>query len=173
MDKQHAEPKITITAEGILKAVELGATSPTGVAKSLGYKSGSTSIIKRIVAAVPDLKQRLALNAAKADAVAKPAGKQEVAIPDCVPFRRSSGYAVAWSILFAHRERGISKTDLIARYKEATGKPDANCGFDVHVVTSSREDGSSHKSAAKAAQVYFVERAGDLLKMHLVSDAKK
>jgi hypothetical protein len=173
--EKKLESKVTITVEAILTAIKDGATSPTAVAKRLGYKSGSSAIIKRLFAAVPDLKERLALNVTKADeqaAEAKPANPAAYPIPDCVPFRRSSGYAAAWSILFAHREKGISKSELTAKYKAATGKPDQNCGFDVHVVCSSKEDGSSHRSAAKAAQTYWVERCGDLLKLHLVGKGK-
>jgi hypothetical protein len=162
---------ITITSEAIIKAVGQGAKSPTAVAKMLGYKSGSTNIIQRILAAVPDLRNRLALNVVMADeqdTATKPSNPNAYPIPDCVAFRKSSGYAMVWAILYAHREKGITKTALTQKYQAWSGKPDPNCGYDVHVVISSKEDGSSHRSAAKAAQYYWVERAGDLLKLHLV-----
>ena len=115
-----------------------------------------------------------------AKGTAKPAGKKTVGttctIPESCPYRHSgdtpSGYAMVWSILFAHRDKGISKPDLLARYREWSGKPEQNCGFDVHVVLSPREDGSSHRSAAKAAQHYWIERQNDWYKLHLLSEKK-
>ncbi len=184
--KQLAEPKIT--ADGILKALSKGAKSLTGVAKHLGYKSGSSATLKKISQIVPDIDARLAINTPAKDAVAKPkgtkagkkvsaenksSGKAEHPMPDCVPYRPSSGYALAWSILYAHREKGISKADLLSAYKKASGKPDANCGYDVHVVISPREDGSCHRSAGKASQSYWVDREGDFLRLRLVGDGNK
>lgn len=170
-----------IKKENIIAAVQRGARSPTAVAKLLGFKSGSSSIIKRLLVAVPDLRERLILaEADKAKEVAvtdtpvstlvNPSLSNTAAypIPDFVPFRAASGYAMVWSILYAFRETGISKSELMKRYQAWSGKPDKNCGFDCHVVASSREDGSSHRSASKAACCYWVERKGDLLKMHLV-----
>jgi len=167
--KKQAQTKIT--AEAVLKAVEQGARSPTAVAKALGFKSGSSSIIKRITAVVPDIKARLKANQEKHDAEHTPASEAAYPIPDCTPYRRTSGYAQVFAILH-HFRSGITKSDLLKRYQDWSRKPVKNCGFDVHVVISSREDGSSHKSAAKAAQGYWVERAGDLLKLRLVGEKK-
>ncbi len=199
-----------ITEESVLKAIEQGCQSPTAVAKKLGYKSGSSGIIKAILKVVPDLRERLqALNdadkAGKADEVdeadevektddvgevdeadkadeadkpdapviVKPASPSAYPIPDCVPYRKSSGYAQAWAILYAYRNEGITKKEFVAKYQAATGKPEKNCGYDCHVVASSHEDGSSHKSAEKAAKSYWVERADGLLKLHLIAGAQK
>lgn len=116
-----------------------------------------------------------------AKGTAKPAGKKTAGtaafpIPECCPFRHTegkpSGYAMAWAILYAHRDKGISKPDLLAKYRAWSGKPEQNCGFDVHVVLSPREDGSSHRSAAKAAQHYWIERQNDWYKLHLLSEKK-
>lgn len=167
-----------ITVEAILKAVEQGAKSPTAVAKFLGFKSGSSSVIKRLIIAVPDLQERLALNASKTDVqpvvTDTPVNAAAYPIPDCVPFRASSGYAMVWAILYAHRAAGINKADLTAKYKAWSGKPDKNCGYDVHVVLSPKQDGTSHRSAYKAAQTYWVEEAGqspsEFIDRHLQCD---
>jgi hypothetical protein len=171
--KKQAEHKVTITKEGILKALDGGAASMTAIAKTIGFKSGSSSIIKRI-AAVPgtDLKARLAANQAKQDAKDKPSGRQAVEIPDCVPFRKSSGYAIAWSLLYASRGTGISKADLLARYVAATGKTEQLARYDCHVVTSPRVDGTAHRSAAKASGSYWVERRNEWYRLHLVGEKK-
>ena len=160
-----------ITTEAVLKAVAGGATSPTAIAKALGYKSGSSAIIKNIIRVVPDVLTRLAENRAKAEA-SKPSSGAAYPMPEHLPYRQSSGYAQVFAILYAHRQSGISKPDLIAKYKAWSGKPEKNCQFDVHVVCSSKEDGSSHKSAAKASGSYWVERKNDFLKLHLVGEKK-
>ena len=169
--KKQSDHK-NITASEIQKALDGGATSMTAIAKKLGFKSGSTSILKRISAAMPDVGAQLIANCRKQESKNTPASTAAYTIPDSTPYRRTSGYAQVFSILF-HHKNGISKSDLLAKYKAWSGKPDKNCGFDVHVVCSSKEDGSSHRSAAKAAQSYWVERAGDLLKLRLVGEAKK
>ena len=170
------ETMITITADDILKAIADGAKSPTAIAKQLGYKSGSSAIIKRLVAAVPDLQERLALNVSHADAQAieaRPENPAAYPIPDCVPYRKTSGYAMVWSILYAHRTDGINKHALTEKYKAWSGKPDKHCGFDVHVVLSPRQDGSSHSSASKASQFYWVERTNDYCRLHLVGEGRQ
>lgn len=205
MTAKKTEPKVTITADAILKALEQGAKSLTGLAKLIGYKSGSSSVLKKLIQVVPDIEARLAINApakdspikdnaseakpklvkagkvgkktAKVPADKKPAekksmGKAEYPMPECVPYRASSGYAMVWAILYAHREKGISKADLISAYKKMSQKADANCGYDVHVVISPREDGSCHRSAGKASQSYWVEREGDFLKLHIIGEKK-
>lgn len=202
MTSKKAEPKV-ITADGILKALAGGAKSLTGVAKLLGYKSGSSATLKKIIQVVPDIEDRLAINVPAKDipnkdapkvvaSKAKPkAGKKlvkavpekkpavkktasnEYPMPECVPYRASSGYALAWSILFAHREKGISKADLLSAYKKVSGKPDANCGYDIHVVVSPREDGSCHRSAGKASQTYWVEKQNDWYRLHIIGEDKR
>ena len=167
-----SEPK-AISADAVLAAVAAGAKSPTAVAKHLGFKSGSSSIIKRIAAAVPDIKARLKVNQAKHDAEKMIASPAAYPMPEHLPYRQSSGYGQVFAILFAHREKGISKHDLIAKNQAWSKKPLKNCQFDVHVVTSPREDGSSHRSAAKASGSYWVERRNDFLKLHLVGEGKK
>jgi hypothetical protein len=111
-----------------------------------------------------------------AKTTAKPASNVAYPIPDFCPYRHAdgkpSGYAMVWAILYAHRDTGISKSDLTARYRAWCRKPWKRCGFDVHIVTTPREDGSCHRSAAKAAQHYWVERECSWLKLHLLSEKK-
>jgi len=106
----------------------------------------------------------------------KPVGKSAFPVPDCTPFRHSngkiSGYAQVFSILYANREKGIPRADLISKYQAWSKKPQINASYDVATVISSRENGSSHRSVANAAQTYYVERQSDWLKLHLIS-AKK
>lgn len=173
-----------ITEKLVMKAIEQGAQSPTAVAKMLGYKSGSSGVIKAILKVVPDLRLKLeALNdvdktgktdkadvADNAEVLVKSitASTTEIQIPDCVPFRKSCGYAIVWSILYTHRAKGLTKKELIAEYMASSGKAELNAGYDVQVVCSPRKDGGCNRSASKASQSYWVERTGDLLKLHLV-----
>jgi len=192
----EAKSDARITEKSVLKAVEHGAKSPTAVAKALGYKSGSSGVLKSILKVVPDLRERLqSLNdgqeiSATAKSVntitkddadnddKKDKGHKEIpvghtaasAMPeDIVPYRPSSGYAQVWSILFAHRKDGITKKDLIAQYMKRSGKEARLAGYDVQVVCSPKEDGTCNRSASRAARHYWVERKGDLLKLHLVN----
>ncbi len=191
----------TITADEINKAVEAGAKSLTAVAKHLGYKSGSSGVLKKIIAIVPDIQSRLpvanppakdapavevkppavkpkavkptAVKPAVTPTVKKSASKTAYPIPDCVPYRASSSYAKAWAILYAHRGTGIAKSDLIQKYRALTSKPLKNCDFDVHVVTSPKEDGSAHRSASRASGTYYCMRENDWIRLVLVSEEKK
>jgi hypothetical protein len=203
MTAKKTEPK-AVTADGILTALEQGAKSMTAVAKALGYKSGSSGVLKKLVSMVPDLEDRLAINAPasgkdapkdiasgakptvakvgkkttkpateKPPVEKKTAGKGDYPMPECVPFRPTSGYAMVWAILHSHKEKGISKPDLIAKYRAWSGKPQKNAEFDAHVVVSPKEDGSCHRSAAKAAQSYWVQRENDFLRLHLIGEGKK
>jgi hypothetical protein len=193
-------PKSEITAETITTIInDKRPTSLTDISRALGHKGTiSGSVAARIRELVPNVADLLAANKPAKDAKsasdakqagnpkvkkaakasAKPAGKKTAGavaypIPDCTPYRESSGYAQVWAILHAHKDTGISKTDLTAKYKAWCKKPDANCGFDVHVVISPREDGSCHRSAAKAAQTYWVERENDFLRLRMIGEGKK
>ena len=194
----EAKSSSRITAEAVLNAISQGAKSPTAVAKTLGYQSGSSGVLKAILKVVPDLRERLqALNDGQAiSATAKSVntiteddadneGKIDEAhevVPvghtaassmpeDIVPYRPSSGYAKVWAILYAHRDKGLTKKDLIAQYTKRSGKDARLAGYDVQVVCSPRKDGKCNRSAARAAQYYWVERKGDLFKLHLVDGA--
>lgn len=191
-----------VNAEIITKAIQDGKLSSlTQVSKALGLGTGavSGSVAKRIRALLPNVADLIASNkpatpakdaSAVADAkppIAKTAVKKPTAIkeptpkkpsksaypiPDCVPFRPSSAYAKAWAILYAHREKGISKPDLIEKYRAWTGKPQKNAEFDCHVVTSPKEDGCAHRSASRASGIYYCIRENNWIKLVLVAEKK-
>ena len=191
----EAKSESRITAEAVFNAINNGAKSLTAVAKALGYKSGSSGVIQAILKVVPNLREYLhTLNdlptgvANEADKEQadkkngkdrkndknernKPASPSVYPIPDCVPYRPSCGYAMVWSILYAHRQNGITKKDLIEKYQVCSGKPEQNCSYDVQVVCSVKEKSTCNRSAARAAQYYWVERKGELLVLHLVDGA--
>ena len=179
--KEKSESRIT--AEAIFSAINNGAKSLTAVAKALGYKSGSSGVIQAILKVVPDLREHLhtlndlpsgvANERGEKNEKNKPASPSAYPIPDCVPYRPSCGYAMVWSILYAHRQTGISRKDLIEKYKTCSGKPEPNCGYDVQVVCSVKEKSTCNRSALRASQFYWVERANDLLKLHLVEGTRK
>jgi hypothetical protein len=197
MSAKQMEPKV-LTADKILKALESGATSLTAVAKLIGYKSGSSSVIKKIRATVPDIQDRTAINVPAKDAPIKdtaseekskavkgkkaragkktadknPVNKEEYPMPDCVPYRPSSGYAKIYAVLFAFKDKGISKSDLVAKYMAWSGKPAKNAHFDTQVVCSPREDSSCNRSAGKASQTYYVERQNDWYRLHIIGENK-
>ena len=87
--------------------------------------------------------------------------------PNGNPYRAYSSYGKLWEILFKNKDKGISRADLIKAGMTAIGKPERNTGFDVAVVVSPSQDGSAHRSANKAADKYWVERDGGLLKLHM------
>lgn len=176
-----AKSNSRITAEAVLKAINNGAKSLTAVAKALGYKSGSSGVIQAILKVMPDLREHLhtlnnlppgvAIETDKANGKNeknKPACPSAYPIPDCVPYRKTSGYAQVWAILHAHRQSGISKKDLIEKYRVSSGKPEQNCGYDVQVVCSPTKEGTCNRSALRASQHYWVERRDDLLVLHLI-----
>ena len=189
----EAKSESRITEKSVLKAVEQGAKSPTAVAKALGYKSGSSGVLKSILKVVPDLRERLqSLNdgqviSAGVTSVTKdnddiddredetheeaPVGHSAASsMPeDIVPYRPSCGYAKVWAILYAHRHNGITKKELISQYMKRSGKEARLAGYDVQVVCSPRKDGTCNRSASRAAQHYWVERKGELLVLHLIS----
>ena len=93
--------------------------------------------------------------------------KSDNSNPDGNPYRSYSSYGKLWSLLFKNKDKGISRADLIKQGMTAIGKPEKNTGFDVAVVVSPSQDGSAHRSANKAADKYWVERDGGLLKLHM------
>lgn len=159
--------KQTITAESVITAVEDGACSLTQVAKSLGFKgSVGSATTRKIREAVPDIGERLKAN--------KTAGKTKARKPktytrhETNPYREGSAYATAFDVLAAAEEKGIIRKDLVAETARLTGKPEKNAYFDVTVVLSPRETGEAHRSANRAADVYWVEKTdGGNVKLRL------
>jgi hypothetical protein len=121
----------------------------------------------------PKINKKAAKASAKPATGKKTAGAVAYPLSDCIPYRESSGYAQVWAILHAHKDTGISKTDLTAKYQAWCKKPLKNCQFDVHVVISPKEDGSCHRSAAKAAQSYWIQRENDFLRLRMIGEGKK
>ena len=171
--RTSAEHAVVITEEGILSAIADGAKSLSAIARSFGYRAGSTSILKRITALVPDVSSHLIANRAKHEDSKIIPSPADYPIPECTPFRKSSGYSKIVAILFAHKSTGINKHDLIAKYRSWSGKSEKHALFDVQIVISSKEIGVSHKSISKAAQHYWVERRNDFLQLKLTAEENR
>jgi len=173
-----------ITAESVKQALDAGAQSLTEVARSLGFKgrpgSTTTAAIRK---AVPDVDERLKAN--KAGKGAKPgtaeaatAKKPKAAVKanwekayprhPSNPYREGSAYATAYDILADAGEKGIVRKDLVAEAARLTGKDERRAYYDVTVVLSPRETGEAHRSANRAADAYWVEKAdGGNVKLRL------
>jgi hypothetical protein len=168
-----------ITPDLVLKAVAAGARSPTAVAKTLGFKSGSSSVIRRLMAAVPDLTTRLKPNANghRAKPAAKPKGGKWPVHPQNPFGRPSSSYHVCFNVLAAH-PAGLPRERLIALVAKATGKDERHAGFDVQVVCSARKNdegldayqGPRNRSCKYG---FYVERTNGHVKLVLPAAAKE
>jgi hypothetical protein len=89
----------------------------------------------------------------------KPRAKKDTySIPDCCPFRPDSSYATVFSVLYAHREKGMTRDNLLSELQRISTKKEALLKFDISVVTSPSHDGTAHRSANKAANSYYVEK---------------
>ena len=184
-DKTKLETKV-VTADGVIKAVSNGAKSLTGIAKMLGYKSGSSAILKKIIQAVPDIESRIASNKPAKDADGKTKGKKTISeklqAPSAqeeaewlCPFRKGSKYAAVWLALWHHRKTGVTRKALIEEVTSADKRfsNPATCNFSVTVVASPTKDGRSHRSANKAGDLYWVQKwDGGNLQLHLRSESK-
>ena len=85
-----------------------------------------------------------------------------------VPFRKNGAYAAVFSILYAHKDKGITRKQLVEDAVKATGKDEKRSRFDIAVVTSPSKDGKAHRSANRAADSYWVEKSdGGNLKLHM------
>ena len=115
---------------------------------------------------------RAADNVPEEKARQEPASPTAFPMPDCVPFRPSSGYAKIFAILYDRREKGISKTDLVDCYKQWSAKDGKRADYAVDVVLSAKEDGSSHPNISKAAQRYWVVNTKGSYILHLRQEAE-
>ena len=92
-------------------------------------------------------------------------------VPEVSPFRSNSAYSVVFSILYAHKDKGITRKDLIREAARMTGKEERLVSYDASVVTSVKspdEGGRAHPSVNRAADKYWVEKAdGGNLKLHM------
>ena len=170
-----SKQKVELTAAAVTKAIEEGKlTSLTQVSQTLGLGKGSVSgsVSKRLKSLVPSIDQMLAANKAakgKPAAKAKPAVSQDESERLC-PFRPTSKYAAVWLALYKHRKNGIARKALIEEVTSARKDfaDPKTCDFAVTVVASPTKDGDAHKSASRAADIYWVEKAeGGNLKLHL------
>jgi len=98
---------------------------------------------------------------------AKKSSKKSYPIPKCCPYRKTSQYALVFAVLFSHRQKGISRQQLLQKVVAASNRPEKNCRFNIAVVVSPTEDGKAHPSANKAANHYFIERINGWVKLHL------
>ena len=184
MATKTAKKKLTKTA--ILKAIDSGATTMTAVVKALGYRSVCGGTTRRIRELVPDIDQRLGgtkgktvsprTKPSKTKAVKRTAKTKALARADTNPFRKGSAYGTCYDLLVAAGEKGLGRGSLVdqltKRMPRKEGESDESLRrrayFNVTVIASSREDGSSHKSISnRAADVYFVVREGSWLKLVL------
>jgi len=97
--------------------------------------------------------------------------QSEIKIPDCCPYRSTSGYAKAFSLLWRASQstkNGISRRDLIRQYATATGKPEKLAAYDVQVVLSPTNEGGGHASSKKYA--YWVEKTAGFCRLHMAED---
>ncbi len=163
----------------------------TAIAKALGF-TGSSSVLKKIEAICPDIKDRLAINAPSKDTTSEAntkvgkkatkvaSEKKTVAAPQgssakdegerLCPYRTGSKYSAIWLALWQHRKTGVTRKVLIEEITSSNPEMSdpKTCDFALTVVASPTLDGSAHRSADKAADFYWVEKgAGGFLKLHL------
>ena len=185
------EPR-TITVEAVMRAISAGAHSPTAIAKALGFKSGSSSVIRRLKAAVPDLEGILAMCHEASDSKAakgKSAGKSGVTAAGTPavagkwgrhaanPFRVGS-YGTCFDILAAHPE-GLPRETLVGLLAQATSKDIQHAAYDVQVVCSAHGaageglnpfEGPRNRSCRFG---FWVERKGDNVRLVLPAGTPK
>lgn len=163
-----------MTREGILAALETGATSLTEIYRHLGgsgHVSGSTTRKMRML--VPDIEQRLGANKASTgssqrECASQVSAKKRVSQPDYPrvdsnPYRENSHYATLYDVLAAHPD-GISRSRLLEMYCKESGKDAVRAGFDLSVVLSPKDSrtGPRHSSAKDG---YWVRREGDWVQL--------
>ena len=95
--------------------------------------------------------------------------KSRLSIPARCPYADGGrSYAMIWTILYNHRQHGITKEALLKKVRRYSRKREVNLLYDIAVVTSLRRDKSGHRSALPQADIYWIERMTDgRLKMHL------
>ena len=147
-----------ITAEAVLAAIESGATTMSQVVRALGYKSVCGGTTARVKAACPDIGERLKA-AGKGHGKAKGGKGKAYPRAESNPYRPGSAYAAAYDVLFAAGDKGIPRQDLVKEVARLTGKTEQRAYYDCVVVCSPTKDGKAHRSADKAADVYWVEKS--------------
>jgi hypothetical protein len=185
------EKKQGMTKAAVLRTIEDGATTMTAVVKGLGYKSVCGGTTKKIRGLLPEIDKLLGGKVkTKPVAKAKPAAKAkqkktvktksskksptEYPRAESNPFRAgtSCAYGVTYDVLWANKDKGIDRATLVQTVASITGKEARKAYFDVTVVLSSRPgpelggDGGSHRSIAKAADTYYIEKKNGWVKLH-------
>ncbi len=159
--------KVIISKENIEKALLDGAKTMTELYRALGGKSkASGSFSKQIRETLPNVDSRFKENQGVKPAV-QPVHKIKSTSTRLNPFRPDSAYALVWDCLYKTREKGISREALLKKVMELSKMPENNCRFNISVVTSPKEDGTAHRSAKRASDIYWVERQNDWLNLHL------
>ena len=82
------------------------------------------------------------------------------------PYKPGS-YAQVYNVLYQSRQNGISRSALLKKAMKVTRKSEKKCRYDISIVLSPGEDGSSHRSARTASNIYWVEKQNDWFKLHL------
>jgi len=177
--------KQEVTKERIAEIIGQGKVkSLTDISRALGYKGSSGGLSKKIRRLVPHIEKLIKMNQVV----------QELTVPGIMPskrsmlwkspakvtdkknandipaiYRPSSNYQKIFSILYKHQgDKGITRQELLKKAIALTKRPEKLCGFDISVVTSCSQDGTSHKSANRAANSYWVEKGcGGFLRLHM------
>ena len=147
----------------------------TALAHGLGYRgSPSGNLTAKIRQIVPGIDKLLRMNAAAAEIVGS--GRKKVSKkrkkgkahprPECSPFRPNTLYGAIFDALFACREKGITRDQLLDYLKRHPDKAISSRSEQCHrwaiiVVTSSRETGEAHRSiSGKHGDLYFIRKTG-------------
>lgn len=86
------------------------------------------------------------------------------------PFRRGSKYGAIWLSLYRHRKNGITRKALVEEIISSSNDfaDKKTCDYAITVVASPNREGGFHRSASRAADVYWIEKAeGGNLTLHL------
>lgn len=75
------------------------------------------------------------------------------------PYRPGSAYSTTFSCLhnLSQKHEVVSRGDVLAEVVKVSGKEEKLAKYDLAVVLSPRKDGSSHRSAKKACDTYYIE----------------
>jgi len=143
--------------------------SISALGKLMGYSKISGSLTNRIRKLLPGIDELLAGNHALHSLDPKPVkktgctgdvkgdktgNKPAKVIPEC-PYRPTSAYAQVFQILYANRENGISKPELLKKLV-ASGRPETTSRWNIAVVASPDAEGGGHRSSK--ANHYFVSK---------------
>jgi hypothetical protein len=160
-----------LSKKEVLKALEKGATSLTGIARHLGYRgSVGSSTTAAIRAALPDVEKRMPSSKIKTKRTVRPSGKSKSKSTGkhrrhpSNPFRESSNYALAFDCL-ASRPSGMRKDQWLAAYCEASGKDRKRAGYDIAVLMSAKGPSLTSERHRSCADGFVIERENDHVRL--------